>query len=111
MGRAVMYLPCAVECDGCGIEKELAYKVDLAAASRSRHMFKQAWFRAMREEVEEAARNEGWAVSAVGAYCPECADKLDSGKLRPADTVTARGLIADMALIVKNRPNRNGKDA
>ena len=110
MGKAAMYLPCGIECDGCGTEAELAYKVDLAAASRARSMFKPAWFRQVRQEVEEAARAEGWAVSAAGSYCPECADKLEAGSIRPADTVSARGLIADMALIVKTRPGRNGKE-
>lgn len=110
MGKAAMYLPCGIECDACGGEAELAYKVDLAAASRARSMFKPAWFRQVRQEVEEAARAEGWAVSAAGSYCPECADKLEAGAIRPADTVSARGLIADMALIVKNRPARGKKE-
>ena len=49
-------------------------------------------------------------MSAAGSYCPECADKLEAGAIRPADTVSARGLIADMALIVKNRPARGKKE-
>lgn len=98
-----MYLPCTVECDSCGAELELAYRLDLATAHRAKGLFKPAWLRDVRREVERSASGSGWSLTAAGCYCPQCADGLEAGALRPASATDPRALIADVAMIVRSR--------
>lgn len=111
MSGVSMYLPCTVECDSCGREDEFPYKLNLLGAQRSKRVFRPQWVKAVREEVAEAARLQGWLIDPAGCYCPECSQRFGSGEIHHhAKSLDARSLMRDMSLIVRTeRERRSGK--
>ena len=104
MGRAAMYIPCSVECDACGKELELAYRIDLHAAARSRARVKKGMLASIEREVLDAAKAQGWTVFAGKSMCPECSEASQGGTThRSRGDVTARGLVSDAVMILRSR--------
>ena len=104
MGRAAMYIPCSVECDACGKELELAYRIDLHAAARSRAKLKRDSLASIEREVLDAAKAQGWTVIGAKSLCPECTEASQGACTHKSrGDVTARGLVSDAVMILRSR--------
>ena len=104
MGGVYLYLDCGVQCDVCGKIEEFPFQIDLIAASRQ-GLGKAKQMRAIRRDIEDAAMGARWFIKGQSVYCPDCAEKLESGSIQPLmNTIDAKGAINSLRVMmhVKN---------